>query len=53
MVEYAILIARNATSIVPSDIVSWLSQLHWGTLGYVALALVTLRFAVWAFRPRH
>jgi hypothetical protein len=53
MVEYALLLAHNASGLVPQNIMAWASQLHWESLGYAALGLIALRFAVWAFRPSH
>lgn len=53
MVEYAMIVAHSAISLIPKDVLSWLSQLHWESLGYASLALLTVGFAVWAFRPTH
>jgi hypothetical protein len=53
MVEYALILAHNATSLVPQNLASWVSQVRWESLGYAALGLVALRIAVWAFRPTH
>jgi hypothetical protein len=53
MVEYALILAHNATSLVPQNLMAWVSQVRWESLGYAALALVALRVAVWAFRPTH
>jgi hypothetical protein len=53
MVEYALILAHNATSLFPQDVMSWVSRVRWESLGYAALALLAVRFAVWAFRPNH
>jgi hypothetical protein len=53
MVEYALVLAHNATGAFANGAMSWASQLHWESLGYAALGLVALRIAVWAFRPSH
>jgi hypothetical protein len=53
MVEYALIIAHDALSVIPNDLLSRVSQLHWSSLGYAALALVALCVAWWAFRPNH
>jgi hypothetical protein len=53
MVEYALILAHNASSLIPQDFVAWASELRWESLGYAALALLALRLAVWAFRPNH
>ena len=53
MVEYALILAHNASGFFGHDIISWASQLHWESLGYAALGLIALRIAVWAFRPTH
>jgi len=53
MVEYALILAQNAASLFPRDVTSWASQARWEWLGYAAIALLAVRFAIWAFRPNH
>jgi hypothetical protein len=53
MVEYALILAHNAAGFLPQNLASFVSQVHWQSLGYAALALLGLRLAVWAFRPSH
>ena len=53
MVEYALVLAHNASGLFSHDVMSWALRLHWETLGYAALGLVALRIAVSAFRPTH
>jgi cytochrome b len=53
VVEYALLLAHNASGLIPQNLLSWTSEVHWQSVGYAALALVALRLAVWAFRPYH
>lgn len=52
MVEYALILAHNA-GFLPQNLASFVSQVHWQSLGYAALALLGVRLAVWAFRPSH
>ena len=53
MVEYALILAHNAAGFLPQNLASFVSQVHWQSLGYAALALLGVRLAVWAFRPSH
>jgi hypothetical protein len=53
MVEYALILAHNTVGLVPGQVMSWLSQVRWDSLGYAVLGLLAVRFAVWAFRPNH
>ena len=54
MVEYAILLAHNASgtlSLVGGDALSWAGS-NWATIGIAALALVSVRMGIWAFKGR-
>lgn len=51
MVEYALILAQNASGNVAHNVASWASQVQWETVAYLVLGLVTLRMAVSAFRP--
>jgi protein-S-isoprenylcysteine O-methyltransferase Ste14 len=56
MVEYAVLVAASSLTVLGSFARSaelWFSRLNWELVGYAVLALVALRFAAWAFKPRH
>ena len=56
MVEYAVLVAGTALAALGSFARSaelWFSRINWELVGYAVLALVALRFAVWAFKPRY
>jgi hypothetical protein len=56
MVEYAVLIAGSSLRSFGAFARSaelWLSRINWELVGYAVLALVALRFAVWAFKPRY
>jgi hypothetical protein len=55
MVEYAVLLAHNASDVVGlagSDVLSWASGLNWVRIGIVALVLISLRMGIWAFKGR-
>jgi len=55
MVEYAFLLAHNASdvvSLVSSNVRSWASELTWARIGIAALALISLRMGIWAFKGR-
>jgi hypothetical protein len=55
MVEYAVLLAHNASnavSLAGNDVLSWASGLNWAKIGTAAVALVSLRMGIWAFRGR-
>jgi hypothetical protein len=55
MVEYAVLLAHNASDIVSlagTDLLTWASELNWPRLGLAALALISLRLGIWAFKGR-
>jgi hypothetical protein len=59
MVEYALILANVAGTTfrtVGGNIESWASGftsgIQWGALTYALLALVALKIALWAFRPR-
>jgi len=55
MVEYAVLLAHNASSVLTlagNDVLSWASDLNWARITLALLGLVTLRLGVWAFRGR-
>ena len=50
MVEYALLLASTSFQGLAGELAVWSSQVNWSVLGYLALALVALRVAFWAFR---
>jgi hypothetical protein len=52
MVEYALLVAGNSLGSFSTAATAFMSNLDWQKLSYIALALVALRIAVWAFRVR-
>ncbi len=55
MVEYAVLLAHNASQVVglaSTDVLSWASGLNWAQIGIAALALITLRIGIWAVKGR-
>jgi len=55
MVEYAVLLAHNASNVVgltANDVVSWASGLNWARIGIAALALISLRMGIWALKGR-
>jgi len=55
MVEYAVLIAHSGLASLQTLAHSaevWLSRVNWQVVGYMGLALIALRIAVWAFRQR-
>ena len=55
MVEYAVLLAYNASdavSLFPGEVVSWASRLDGTKVGIAAVALISLRMGVWAFKGR-
>jgi len=49
MVEYALLLASTSIRGFAGEIGAWASTVNWRALGYVLLALVSLRIAFWAF----
>jgi len=54
MVEYAILLAHNSAQFMGGlggNVMSWVSNLNWTMLGYVAAGLLLLRLAYSAFGP--
>jgi lipid-A-disaccharide synthase-like uncharacterized protein len=54
MVEYAILVAQNTAgffNVLSTDATSWASRLNWDMIGYVAVALVSLRLVAWVIKP--
>ena len=56
MVEYAVLVAGTSLAALGSFARSaelWLSRINWELVGYGVLALLALRIAVWAFKPRY
>jgi hypothetical protein len=56
MVEYAVLVAASSLAALGSFARSaelWFSRINWELVGYAVLALVALRFAAWAFKPRY
>jgi hypothetical protein len=56
MVEYAVLVAATSLAAFGSFARSaelWLSRINWELVGYAVLALVALRIAAWAFKPRY
>jgi hypothetical protein len=56
MVEYAVLVAGTSLAAFRSFAHSaelWLSRINWELVGYAVLALVALRIATWAFKPRY
>jgi hypothetical protein len=55
MVEYAVLLAHNASdvvSLVSSNVHYWASELTWARIGIAALALISLRMGIWAVKRR-
>jgi len=59
MVEYALILANVAGTTfktVGMNVESWASSItsgvQWGALTYALVALVALKIALWAFRPR-
>jgi len=55
MVEYALILANVAGTTFKSvgvNVESWASGIQWGALSYALVALVALKIALWAFRPR-
>jgi hypothetical protein len=56
MVEYAVLLAGTSLAALNSFARSaevWFSRINWELVGYAVLALVALRIATWAFKPRY
>jgi hypothetical protein len=54
MVEYAVLLAQNSAHFmggVGGNVVTWVSNLNWTMLGYVAAGLILLRIVVGAVLP--
>jgi lipid-A-disaccharide synthase-like uncharacterized protein len=54
MVEYAVLVAQNTAgffNVLSNDATSWASRLNWEMIGYVAVALVSLRLVAWVLKP--
>jgi hypothetical protein len=55
MVEYALILASVAGTTfktVGMNLESWASGIQWGAVSYALVALVALKIALWAFRPR-
>jgi hypothetical protein len=50
MVEYALILAGNSLHVMSLGVGDWLAGLNWHLLGYLALGLIALRLAAWAFR---
>ena len=50
MVEYALLIAGSALGPVATQVDHFVAGLDWHLLGVLALALIALRIAFWAFK---
>lgn len=53
MVEYAVLVAGSSLRAFALSAEAWLSRINWELVGYAALALIALRIATWAFKPRY
>jgi hypothetical protein len=53
MVEYAMLLAGSSLGSFTAAVSAFVSNLNWQALSYLALGLVALRIAVWAFKPRY
>jgi hypothetical protein len=54
MVEYAVLLAHNTFNILnlaANDVLAWVSG-HWATIVIAALALISLRIGIYAFKGR-
>ena len=55
MVEYALILANVAGTTfrtLGTNVESWASGIQWGPLTYALVALIALKVALWAFRPR-
>jgi hypothetical protein len=52
MVEYATLLAGNTLGSFSAAAGAFFDDLDWRKVSYVALALVALRIASWAFKVR-
>ena len=55
MVEYALILANVAGTTfrtVGTNVETWASGIQWGALTYALVALIALKIALWAFRPR-
>ena len=55
MVEYALILANVAGTTfrtVGVNVESWAAGVNWGALTYAFVALLALKIALWAFRPR-
>jgi hypothetical protein len=52
MVEYAMLLAGNSLGSLSAAAGAFVDDLDWHKVSYVALALVALRIASWAFKVR-
>jgi hypothetical protein len=52
VVEYATLVAGHALGSVTAAASAFMADLDWEKVSYVALALVAVRIASWAFRIR-
>jgi hypothetical protein len=55
MVEYAVLLAHNASNVLTlagTDVMAWASGLDWARIALAVVGLVTLRMGIWAFRGR-
>ena len=53
MVEYALVLAHNATGLFSQGLTSWVSQIPWQSVGYGVLGLILLRIAMGALRTHH
>jgi hypothetical protein len=55
MVEYAVLLAQNATdvmSLAGNNLLSWASEFTWARAGIVALALLSIHMGISVFKQR-
>jgi hypothetical protein len=50
MVEYALLIAGSAIGPIAAQVSQFVANFDWHLLGYLAVCLLALRIAFWAFK---
>jgi hypothetical protein len=50
MVEYALLIAGSALAPLAAQASQFVADLNWQVVGFIALVLLALRLAFWAFK---
>jgi hypothetical protein len=50
MVEYALLLAGSALSPIAAKVNEFVADLNWQTVAFVAVILLALRIAFWAFK---